>query len=349
MIDEQIAKLRAINEDKHQQAGRDIRHAEVVDSSLQTQEVFVRTIKSLVEFLENKVDKTVILNQLEEIGTPDAFKVVDAVDSLHETLKTHENTDLTEITSVMNSVLDEVRQLPKDQVELPEQKFVDYSKQLTSLEKAVKAVEKVVKAQKLIAEAPIVNVPETQVNVEAPDLKPLQESIAEVVSAVTGIVIPELDTTSLEGLVEKSNKLLNEILNKPVASGGGGGGRATPYETSTGVPYFVIVESDGSLPVTIKNTDYATETKQDEIIDAIEAIPTTDVSGIYSKPIDAYALSNIDDSTSTEYYGYERADGAWYIKKVDSNILTFVSGSSNYSTAWTNRASQTYVAYSGAF
>ena len=130
----------------------------------------------------------------------------------------------------------------------------DYKDQFTSLENAIKSVEKGVKAQKLIAEAPIVNVPETNVNVEKPDLKPLQKSITEVVNAVNGLVIPELSTTELEKLIKKSNKLLNDLLDKPVSSGGGGGGRATPYETSTGAPHFVVVEADGSIPVTVKNS-----------------------------------------------------------------------------------------------
>lgn len=72
-------------------------------------------------------------------------------------------------------------------------------------------------------------------------------------------------------------------------------------------------------------------------------------STVYSKPTDAYSLSDIDDSTSTEYYGYEDADGAWYIKKFASNAFTFVKGASGYSTAWTNRASQTYASYGSTF
>lgn len=74
----------------------------------------------------------------------------------------------------------------------------------------------------------------------------------------------------------------------------------------------------------------------------------TDFSS-YSKVIDSYALSNLDDTTSTEYYGYENASGAWYIKKVTSTAITFVAGASNYSTAWTDRATQTYASYKDTF
>lgn len=83
----------------------------------------------------------------------------------------------------------------------------------------------------------------------------------------------------------------------------------------------------------------------------IASIRTTSGSSstTYSKPTDAYSLSNIDDSTSTEYYGYEAADGSWYIKKLASDAFTFVKGSSDYATAWTNRASQTYASYGATF
>lgn len=55
-----------------------------------------------------------------------------------------------------------------------------------------------------------------------------------------------------------------------------------------------------------------------------------------------YFLTDIDDSTSTEYYGYTEKNGAWYIKKVTSTSVRFCRGTSAYTTAWTNRASQSY-------
>ena len=250
-----LSKLRDINEQKAQDAVVNKRHDELLLESTKTQEVIAKSFSSLVRFLDGKTTKTEVINQLREIGTPDVKYVVSAIDDLHQTLKTHENTDLTEITGVMKQVLEEAKKIPK---ELPEQKEVklhDYTKQLASLEKAIKAVEQVVKEQNLIAEAPVINVPEAVVNVEKPDLKPLQTSIAKVVSAVNEIVIPELDTSGLEKLIKRSNKLLNDLIDKPVSSGGGGGGgRATPYEDSNGIPFFVIVESDGSIPVTVKNS-----------------------------------------------------------------------------------------------
>lgn len=69
------------------------------------------------------------------------------------------------------------------------------------------------------------------------------------------------------------------------------------------------------------------------------------------KATDAYAISNIEDTGTYKYFGFEDADGAWYImrKTISSSTFEYVKGASNYSTAWTNRASQTYGSYSSTF
>lgn len=51
-----------------------------------------------------------------------------------------------------------------------------------------------------------------------------------------------------------------------------------------------------------------------------------------------YFLTDIDDTTSTEYYGYVDKNGAWYIKQVTSTAVRFAKGSSDYTTSWGNRA-----------
>lgn len=69
---------------------------------------------------------------------------------------------------------------------------------------------------------------------------------------------------------------------------------------------------------------------------------------------DAYQLVNADEaSASTRYYGFLRADGYWYIMKqaISSSVstYTFVKGTSAYSTAWTDRASETYASFDTVF
>jgi len=244
-------KLAGINKANADNLLADQKHKELLDSSIKTSNTVLSATASLIRYLEGQITKTQVINQLESIGTPDVFEVVDAVNNLHATLKTHKNTDLSQVTQLMTQLLDEAKQIPKEIPEEKEQQFIDYSDQFTLLADSIKAVEQVVKEQKLIAEAPIVNVPETNVNVEAPDLKPLQTSIKDVVTAVNKIIIPKTDNKEVEKLVIKSNKLLKDILDKPVSSGGGGGGRATPYQDSNSVPAFVVLESQGSIPVSM--------------------------------------------------------------------------------------------------
>lgn len=56
-------------------------------------------------------------------------------------------------------------------------------------------------------------------------------------------------------------------------------------------------------------------------------------------------------SATVNYYGYIARDssGAWMITKVDMSTAvyayTYVVGTTGFATAWTNRASQTYVAF----
>lgn len=243
--------LENIKAQKASQSLDEQRHAQGELMSLQTQETIVQSFKSLVDYLDNHISKTVVLNQLEEIGTPDALKVAQAVQSLHETLKTHENTDLSPVTDVLRDLLAETKKIPKESVEIPETKVFDYTKDLKSLEKAVQAVEKVVKAQKTTVEAPIVNVPAPKVNVDAPDLTPLQTDIKAVVDAVKDIVIPEYkqDNSGLEKLLKKLDKRLVDLPEQIPRGGVGSGGGIPSYTSSTGSFTQVQLTPDGKVPV----------------------------------------------------------------------------------------------------
>lgn len=263
------SKLKQINDDRAAQNLAAQRHADNQVSAIQTQETILQSFQLLIGFLKNQTSKTEVINQLESIGTPDALKVIPAIDSLHETLKTHKNTDLTELTGLMGNILDEAKKIPKALPKQKEQKFIDYTKQFKGLETAIKAIQVVVKQQKLIAEAPIVNVPAPNVHLEAPNYLPLQVGFKDVVKAVNKIVIPEYktDNKAVEKLLKDSNKLLKNLLEKPVSSGGGGSSRVSPYQDSAGIPAFVTL-NNGKIPVdatvtaTIDTTGLATDTNQ---------------------------------------------------------------------------------------
>lgn len=227
-----LTKLQAIKAQQATDQATRQRHSELLLDNTQTQEVIVKSFKALLDGIQSGTLKTEVTNQLREIGTPDALKVVKAINSLQDTISKQEPTDLSGITNVLEQVLAEAKQIPKSHnvVDIP--KPIDTTKQLEALEKTVQAVETAIKAQKLHVEAPVVNVPETVVNVDAPDLKPIQESVTksgkDVVTAVKGIKIPELNTDPVEKLLKKTNRLLEELPDLMPRSGGGGGGAVIP-------------------------------------------------------------------------------------------------------------------------
>lgn len=286
--------------------------------ALQTQQVIVQSFSSLVDYLDNKVTKTEVINQLQAIGTPDVFKVVDAVNSLHSTISTHENTDLTEITAVMRAVLNEVSALPKEipKTEIPEP--IDNTKQFNALVDAVKSLEKVVKAQETTVEAPVVNVPAPKVDVEAPDLSPLQTDIKAVTDAVKAIVIPEYktDNAEVEKLLKKLNKLFNEFLDSTPA-GGGGGASIPAYRDSTGNVSQVVLTAEGAVPTR-------------DLPLAVQIDDATTVNAVY------IGKANIGSSTSS---------AVWQIAKLDTTsglVKKWADGDANFNNIFDNRASLTY-------
>lgn len=66
-----------------------------------------------------------------------------------------------------------------------------------------------------------------------------------------------------------------------------------------------------------------------------------------------YQISDKDDDASPNYYGFLDASGAWYIMKetilAGNDSYRYVKGDSGYSTAWTNRVSQSYDYYDVVF
>jgi hypothetical protein len=171
-----IKRIREANELKAGKAVDQRRHDERRMDAVNTQDAILSSFRSLVDYLEKRTSKTEVVNQLESIGTPDALEVAKAVREMHDTLKTHENTDLSEIASLLKSQLSELKQVPKDKVTIDIPKSVtvdnqtDYSKDFKSLLEAVKAI-------KLTAEAPKVEVKPADVHVEKTDLKPLVQAV----------------------------------------------------------------------------------------------------------------------------------------------------------------------------
>lgn len=85
----------------------------------------------------------------------------------------------------------------------------------------------------------------------------------------------------------------------------------------------------------------------------LQAVVLTDSDGneipVSGTSLDGYVISDLDEAAATKYYGFLTASGGWYILKLTSTAARYVKGDSGYTTAWTDRATQTYDYYDAVF
>lgn len=83
--------------------------------------------------------------------------------------------------------------------------------------------------------------------------------------------------------------------------------------------------------------------------EGLQAQVETDGS-IRTDRLGRYKAADIDKSGDPEYYGFVDIDGAYYIMEYTVNTsIKYTKGSSGYSLAWTNRATQSYDYFNNTF
>ena len=79
----------------------------------------------------------------------------------------------------------------------------------------------------------------------------------------------------------------------------------------------------------------------------------TDEDGNPEVSLGGYQISNIDADGTPNYYGFERADGAWYILRetlsAGADVYEYLKGSSDLASTWTTRTSETYDTFANTF
>ncbi len=220
------------------------------------EDTVVQAFNALIRFMDGKTTKTEVVNQLTSISTPDVDKVVQALSKLDKDILTNK-LDLKPLEQGLNGLKRELSLIPKTLPKIPEAKDAVKVTNLSEIKLDTSAVEKAIKGLKLVAEAPIINEKDV-------DLKPLQNIMTDMLKAINNQKpveipkfpeIPKTDLTKVETKLDKSNKLLKEIVDKPVG-GGGGGGNGTPYVDSTGRPVNVELDGNGNIPVTFSSSTY---------------------------------------------------------------------------------------------
>ena len=82
---------------------------------------------------------------------------------------------------------------------------------------------------------------------------------------------------------------------------------------------------------------------------AIKDSSDSKIDPAIKSPIDAYGVTQIDDS-SPAYYGFVNKDGAWYITKEDSaGAYRYNKGVASFTSNWSNRAALTYDYFDAIF
>lgn len=296
-----------------------LRHKQNQDKLTAVEKSVISSVRYLVDFLDNKTTKTEVVNQLKSIKTPDVENVVKAVEKLDSSIK-NSQIDLSPIKDGLSALEQQLKLIPKEHAEAPEQREDVRVTNLSEID--LKPLEKAIKALKL--EPTKVDVAAPNVNVDAPDLKPLQDSMLNVIKAVKGIEIPKTDLSTVEKKLDTANKHLEEI-TKIRGGGGGGGGNGTPYVDAAGKPINVELETDGSVPVTVVAGGSAGTANLNTRVDKA----TTDI--IY---IGKAALGTATSAAS------------WQIKKIDKTVtdnvtITFAAAGA-FTATWNNRGSETY-------
>ncbi len=297
------------------------------------EKTFVNSFTVLIKFLDGQTTKTEVVNQLKSVGTPDALKVVQAVKELDRTTKENK-LDTSDLKAVLIEALAELKKIPKDHAEAPEQResvsVSNISEVNSRLDKVAERIEKAISKIKLVAEAPKVDVkvPEAKVpivNVAPTDLKPLQTALKDLLTGVKGIKIPEVpktDLSKLEKEAEKHTKQLQKLIEKPIAvAGGGGGGNGTPYVDSTDKPVHPVLNPDGSIRTSSSTTNYTTRIRTDSV--------NTNYTYI-----------------GNAITGSSQASAVWQIKRLDTTTnldKLWCDGDDSFNNIWDNRESLSYT------
>ena len=322
-MDDPILRIRQQNEDRARAELDQARHEQEIATLNSIDTTIVEVMQRLVSYLDGKITKTEVVNQIESVSTPDVAKVVEAITELGIITESN-RLDLSPLKEALLGLGEKLDQLPKSFPEIPtevsvknfpevpEQKEIDLSP-------VIKAIEKI----KMVAEAP-------NIQVDAPDLSPIKDGLSNVVKQIKAIKFPEIPKTDLSKVEKKldtSNKILKDILEKPVG-GGGGGGSSWVATNEAGIPLPLKLDGSGALQIT----------------GSITASAST---------LADFSVNDIEDGT-TSYFGKTKPDGTWLVQKVTDTSVSYATVSNNgtvtsYTDAWTNRATLTFERFDEAF
>lgn len=281
------------------------------------EDTVINAFNTLIRFIDGKTTKTEVVNQLKSISTPDVDKVVTAISKLDKDILANK-LDIKPLEQGLNSLKRELSLIPKSLPKIPEQKDTIKVTNLNEVKLDTSQIEKAIKDLKL---DPTIDVKAPVVNVDAPNLKPLQDLMLDLLKATQSIKldVPETDLSKLEKQSTEANKKLDEankhlkkISEKPTG-GGGGGGNGTPYQDSNGTFQYVQLQG-GSIPVVMGSSTYKL---------LLDDTTTTNVTYVGKAAIGSATSASV-----------------WQIQKIDetSGMVITWGGTGAFDQEWDERA-----------
>lgn len=249
------APLRQYFDDKAVQAKSDQRYADRTAQIEALEVSMLKAFNALIRYMDGKTTKTEVVNQLKSISTPDVDKVVTALSKLDADVLANK-LDLKPLEAILNGVKREVSLIPKSHATFEQKDSVKVTN-LDEVKFDTSDLEKAIKGLKL---DPKIDVKAPIVNVDKPDLKPLQDVMLDLLKAVQKIELPKqefpkTDLSKVEKKLDESNKHLKAITEKRFGGGGGGGGNGTPYIGQDGKASYIVKGFDPGANIT---TDLST-------------------------------------------------------------------------------------------
>ena len=249
------APLRQYYDDKANQAKSDKQHADRIAQIGAFEDSMVKAFTALIQFMDGKTTKTEVVNQLKSISTPDVDKVVTAISKLDADVLANK-LDLKPLEAILDGVKREGSLIPKSHATCEQKDSVKVTN-LDEVKFDTSDLEKAIKGLKL---DPKIDVKAPIVNVDKPDLKPLQDVMLDLLKAVQKIELPKqefpkTDLSKVEKKLDESNKHLKAITEKRFGGGGGGGGNGTPYIGQDGKASYIVKGFDPGANIT---TDLST-------------------------------------------------------------------------------------------
>ncbi len=148
---------------------------------------------------ERHIDTLSSLSGVSNTVLDSTVALIKHLESLHNTLKTHQNPDNSGLESLIGQLLDQTKQIPKTTPDIPTP--IDNTKLLQAVETAIKELRTALDDKNLHVDAPVVNIPAPIVNVDAPDMRPVADSIKALGKDKPDVVDGLMQTQDMNGLI----------------------------------------------------------------------------------------------------------------------------------------------------